>query len=173
MARGAMIAAARRGLYLWAVPARILLFSLDELRSRYPAPGGAGPGGERSGADEPPGDPRRGAAEFRAFRDRLLAAAARAATGPAALSMWWEGTYNGYCLAVGCTPAVALAALDPSEACAVEDERVAPPRPDGVPLARVVPGCAEVARDADGATWEAPFGAPAGHFGAPGIRRGG
>ena len=68
-------------------------------------------------------------------------------------------------------PAGALSALDPSPACALEDERVAPPRADGYPLARVAPGRAEVARDPDGLTCEAPFGAPTGHFGAPGVRR--
>jgi hypothetical protein len=156
-----MIAAARRLLYLWTVPARILLFSLDELRRRWAAPDACGN----------PGDPHLDGAPFRAFRDRLLAAAARAATAPARLSMWWEGTYNGYCLAVGCDPAGALAGLDPSEACPLEDERVGSPHADGHPLARVGPGRAEVARDPDGASWEAPFGAPAGHFGAPGIRR--
>jgi hypothetical protein len=142
------------------VPARILLFSLDELR-RVDAADARGAAG----------DPRLDGAPFRAFRDRLLEAAARAATAPASLSMWWEGTYSGYCLAVACEPSEAVARLDPAEACPLEDERVGPPRADGVPLARVVPGRAEVARDPDGASWEAPFGAPAGHFGAPGIRR--
>ena len=65
----------------------------------------------------------------------------------------------------------ALASLDPSPACPADDERVAPPRPDGYPLARVEPGRAEVARDPDGGTWEAPFGAATGHFAAPGMRR--
>jgi hypothetical protein len=140
-------------------PARILLFSLDELRRRYGrrAPHGA--------------DPRTDTAPFRAFRDALLAAAARAATGPAELSMWWEGTYNGYLLAVAASPPAALAALDPEPACALEAERVSPPRADRYPLARVAPGRAEPARDADGALYEAPFGAPTGHFGAPGVRR--
>jgi len=141
------------------VAARILLFSIDELRRRWGRVAGAG------------GDPRRETAPFRAFREALLAEAARAATAPAALTMWWEGTYNGYCLAVACEPAEALASLAPEAACALEEERVAVPRADGYPLARVVPGRAAVARDAEGATYEAPFGAPTGHFGAPGVRR--
>jgi hypothetical protein len=147
------------GRYLSPVAARILLFALDDLRRRY---------GHlvREG-----GDPRHDAAPFRAFRERLLADAAAAARAPARLSMWWEGTYNGYCLAVACDPPEALAALDPGEACPVEAERLAPPREDGYPLAEVGPGGATVARDREGATFEAPFGAPAGHFGAPGMRR--
>jgi hypothetical protein len=139
--------------------ARVLLFALDELRRRY---------GHRT----PPGaDPRHDGTAFRAFREALLAEAARAATAPATLGWWWEGTYNGYCLAVACEPAEALAGLDPGAACAPEDERLAPARADGYPLGRVVPGRAEVARDGEGAAFEAPFGAPTGHFGAPGARR--
>jgi hypothetical protein len=139
--------------------ARILLFALDELRRRH------------GGAATPGVDPRHDGAPFRAFRDALLAEAARAASGPAVLSMWWEGSFDAYSLAVACEPASALAGLDPGPACALEDERVAPPRPDGYPLARIAPGCAEVAREPDGSTYEAPFGAPTGHFGAPGVRR--
>jgi hypothetical protein len=139
--------------------ARILLFALDELRRRH-------------GSSASPGvDPRHDVAPFRAFRTVLLAEAARAARGPAELSMWWEGSFDAYSLAVSCEPAGGLSTLDPSPACALEEERVAPPRADGYPLARVVPGRAEVARDADGSTCEAPFGAPTGHFGAPGVRR--
>jgi hypothetical protein len=139
--------------------ARILLFSLDELRRRH-------------GARATPGlDPRHDVAPFRAFREALLAEAARAATGPAELSMWWEGSFDAYSLAVSCEPAGALLALDPAAACALDEERVAPPRADGYPLAHVAPGRAEVARDEGGATHEAPFGAPTGHFGAPGMRR--
>ncbi len=139
--------------------ARILLFSLDELRLRYGAlvPAGA--------------DPRHDTAPFRAFRGALLAEAARAASAPADLSMWWEGSFNGYCLAVACTPADALAALSPGLACTLEEERLAAPRADGYPLGRAVPGRAEVARDPEGAAFEAPFGASTGHFGAPGVRR--
>jgi hypothetical protein len=85
--------------------------------------------------------------------------------------MWWEGTYNGYGLAVAAEPADALAALDPSPACPVDAERTAPSRPDAYPLANVAPGRAEVARGSGGETFEAPFGEPTGHFGAPGIRR--
>jgi hypothetical protein len=141
------------------VPARILLFALDDLRARY-------------GARVPPGaDPRSDTAPFRAFRDDLLALAARAASGPCALSMWWEGTYNGYALAVAAEPAEALGAMDPAPACPPDAERVAPVRAGAYPVARVAPGRAEVARGEDGETFEAPFGEPTGHFGAPGIRR--
>ena len=139
--------------------ARILLFALDELRRRH------------GDADTPGVDPRHDVAPFRAFRAALLAEAARVACGPAALTMWWEGSFDSYSLAVSCEPGESLAALAPSAACALEDERVAPPRADGYPLAHVEPGRAEVARDPGGATFEAPFGAPTGHFGAPGMRR--
>ena len=141
------------------MPARILLFALEDLRARF---GGALPEGA---------DPRLDTSPFRAFRAALLDAAARAATAPAELSMWWEGTYNGYFLAVAAEPAAALAALDPAPVCPPDDERVAPPRADRYPLARVEPGRAVVAREPDGATHEAPFGASTGHFGAPGMRR--
>jgi hypothetical protein len=141
------------------VTARILRFALDDLRGRY-------------GALRTPGvDPRADPAPFRAFRAALLDLAARAAAAPAELTFWWEGTFNGYLLAVAAEPAGALAALDPAPACPPEDERVAAPRADRYPLAHVEPGRAVVARDADGAAWEAPFGAPTGHFGAPGVRR--
>lgn len=139
--------------------ARILLFALEELRHRY------------SGRGTPGADPRHDTAPFRAFREDLLAAAARAAVAPATIAMWWEGTYNGYALAVAAEPADALAALDPSPFCPADAERVAPPRADRYPLAVAEPGRAAVARDADGATWEAPFGVATGHFGAPGMRR--
>ena len=108
---------------------------------------------------------------FRAFRAALLQAASRAARAPADLSMRWEGTYNGYRLVVAIAPADALPGLDPAEACPPDDDAVAPAPEQGYPLAHVEPGRAEVARDADGATWEAPFGDVAGHFGAPGMRR--
>ncbi len=140
-------------------PARILLFSLDDLRARY-------------GSLVPEGaDPRADTAPFRAFRAALLSAAADAASAPCALSMWWEGTYNGYALAVAAEPARALRALDPAVACPLEGEREAAPLADRHALADVAPGRAEVARDPDGAAWEAPFGAATGHFGAPGMRR--
>jgi hypothetical protein len=141
------------------VPARILLFALDDLRARYGAlvPAGA--------------DPRTDTAPFRAFRAALLDLAAAAATGPCDLAMWWEGTYNGYALAVAAEPADALGALDPSPACPTDAERVAPPRPGSYPLAHVTPGGAELARGPGGETFEAPFGEATGHFGAPGIRR--
>ncbi len=141
------------------MPARILLFALEDLRSRYAAlvPAGA--------------DPRTDTTPFRAFRAALLEAAARAASARCALSMWWEGTYNGYSLAVAAEPPDALASLDAAGACPIDAERLAPPRPERYPLADVAPGRAEVARDDGGAAWEAPFGVAAGHFGAPGMRR--
>ena len=155
------------------MPARVLLFHLDELRRRF-------------GALVPEGaDPRTDTAPFRAFRDRLLSEAARAARAPVSLSMWWEGSYNGYCLAVAAEPAEALHDLDPERVCATEDQRlerdegaggpphapIARPPRERYPLAEVVPGRAEVARDPDGTSYEAPFGAATGHFGAPGMRR--
>jgi len=141
------------------VPARVLLFSLDELRRRY------------GGLVRPGADPRADTAPFRAFRAALLAAAARGACSPCELTFWWEGTFNGYVLAVAVRPPDALAALDLGEVCPLEDERIAPPPPERQPLASVVPGRAEVAAHDDGSVSEAPFGAAAGHFGAPGIRR--
>jgi hypothetical protein len=155
------------------VPARVVLFHLDELRRRFGAVASQG------------ADPRSDTAPFRAFRDRLLAEAARSARGAASLSMWWEGSYNGYCLAVAAEPAQALQGLRPERVCPPEEERleavpgdggaphapVAGSRRDRYPLAEVVPGRAEVARDPDGTCYEAPFGAATGHFGAPGMRR--
>lgn len=139
--------------------ARILLFSLDDLRRAF-------------GALVPPGaDPRVDTAPFRAFRRALLEAAARSALSRCTLTMWWEGTYNGYALAVALEPPDALGAFDPLAVCPLDGERVAPPRADRYPLADVEPGRAVVARDRDGATFEAPFGAATGHFGAPGMRR--
>jgi hypothetical protein len=139
--------------------ARILLFSLDDLRHRY------------ASLAPSPSDPRIDTSAYRAFRTSLLALAARVAEGRCELSMWWEGTYNGYALAVSIEPPEPLAALDPRPACPLEGERVARPRADRYPLAHVEPGRAEVARDADGGTWEAPFGEATGHFGAPGMRK--
>ena len=138
--------------------ARILLFSLDDLRDRYAefAPAGS--------------DPRADITPFRHFRTALLALAARAADDRCDLSMWWEGTYNGYALAIAIEPPGPLLAFDPRPACPLEAERVAPPRADRYPLAHVEPGRAEVARDPEGGTWEAPFGEATGHFGAPGMR---
>jgi hypothetical protein len=141
------------------VPVRILLYALEELRRAF------------AGAASRGADPRDDTAPFRAFRDRLLAEAARAAKSEAALSMWWEGTYNGYVLAIAIEPADALAGLDPDAPCPSEGERHGTPRSDRHPLAAVGPGRAAVAREADGATWEAPFGAATGHFGAPGLRK--
>jgi hypothetical protein len=139
-------------------PARILLFSLDDLRRRYGSL-------VREGAD-----PLTDTSAFRTFRTALLALAARAASGRCELSMWWEGTYNGYALAVSAEPPEALLALDPGPACPLDGERVAPPRADRYPLAHVEPGRAEVACDPEGGTWEAPLGLATGHFGAPGMR---
>lgn len=139
--------------------ARILLFALDDLRARY-------------GAQLPPGaDPRSDTSPFRAFRAALLDLASGAASGPCELAMWWEGTYNGYALAIAADPASALATLDPSPACPLEAERIALPRTGSYPLARVEPGRAAVARGTGGEVFEAPFGEATGHFGAPGIRR--
>jgi hypothetical protein len=141
------------------VQARILRFALEDLRARY------------AGAASSDLDPRTDPAPFRAFRTALLELAARAATAPAELAMWWDGTYNGYFLAVAIVPPEALAGLDPGPACPPDDDRVAVPRADRYPLAHVEPGRAIVARDAAGASFEAPFGAATGHFGAPGMRR--
>jgi hypothetical protein len=139
--------------------ARILLFALEDLRERY---GAATPAGA---------DPRHDTAPFRAFRAELLAACAAAARAPLSLSMWWEGTYNGYALAVAAEPPGALAELDLSAVCPVDAERVAAPRADRYPLARVATGAADPAPADEGGLWEAPFGEPGGHFGAPGMRR--
>jgi hypothetical protein len=139
--------------------ARLFSFALEELRRRW-------------AALVPPGrDPRVDTTPFRAFRAALLEEASRAARAPADLSMAWEGTYNGYRLVVAVVPADALPGLDPDRACPLDDDAVAQAPPGGYPLAHVEPGRAEVARDADGATWEAPLGDAAGHFGAPGMRR--
>ncbi len=141
------------------MPARILLFALEDLRARH---GGATPAGA---------DPRHDTAAFRAFRTELLHACAAAARAPLSLSMWWEGTYNGYALAVAAEPPEALGDPDLGAACPVEAERLAAPRPDRYPLGRVAPGSAAPAAAEGGGLWEAPFGSPAGHFGAPGMRR--
>jgi hypothetical protein len=143
------------------MPAHIILFALDELRARY---GGLAPAGA---------DPRHDTTPFRSFRSALLDALASTAEREAELSMWWEGGYNGYALAValeqpGAVPDPVAAA---ARACAVDSWRLAPPRRDRYPLGRVGPGRWEVARDAAGYAVEAPFGAPTGHFGAPGMRR--
>jgi hypothetical protein len=139
--------------------ARVLQFGLDELRAAY-------------GHQATPGaDPRHDTAPFRAFRAALLAAAAHAAARPCELSMAWAGTFNGYRLLISIEPPDALPGLDLSSVCAVEQDEVAPARPDRYPLATVEPGRATVTRAADGTTHEAPFGAATGHFGAPGIRR--
>jgi hypothetical protein len=141
--------------------AHILLFSLDELRARY-------------GALVPPGaDPRHDTAPFRAFRAALLEALSAAALEEAALSMWWEGGYNGYALALALEPPDAAPDFEDAaaRACPADASRIARPRRDRYPVARVGRGWSEVVRDAAGASIEAPFGAATGHFGAPGMRR--
>jgi hypothetical protein len=141
------------------VPARVLLFALEDLRRGF-------------GRLVPPGaDPRHDTAPFRAFRRALLDAAAGAAVGPAALTFWWEGSYNGYRLALAVAPPEAIPGAFAEAACPVDEERLALPRQDGYPLAAVAPGAWTLARDEHGAAYEAPFGAPTGHFGAPGVRR--
>jgi hypothetical protein len=141
------------------MPARILLFAIEDLRERY-------------GALTPAGlDPRHDTTAFRAFRTELLRACAAAARAPLSLSMWWEGTYNGYALAVALEPAEALGGADLSAVCPADAERIAAPRADRYPLGRAAPGSAGPAPAEGGGLWEAPFGAPAGHFGAPGMRR--
>jgi hypothetical protein len=141
--------------------ALVLAFALDALREAF------------AGASTPGADPRHDTGPFRAFRAALLSAAARRATAPATLSFWWEGTFNGYALAVAVEPPGAIPDLASAigALCPVESMRVATPRETRYALATVTPGRAEVARDAEGAAHEAPFGAPAGHFGAPGVRR--
>ncbi len=143
--------------------ARILRFDLDDLRHAYGrlVPAGA--------------DPRHDTTPFRAFRAALLQAAAGAAAAPCALDLWWEGTFNGYALAVAVAPPSALPGLTTAALAAAgvpppADERVAPPPADRYPLAHVEPGRATVAPNPDGTTNEAPFGAATGHFGAPGMR---
>jgi len=145
--------------YVPLVPARILLFSLDALRRRH-------------GHLVPPGaDPRLDTTPFRAFRTALLAAVQQGAAEPCDLACWWEGTFNGYALAVSIRPPDALPQLDLAAVCPLEDERVAPPPPERFCLARVEAGRVELLRNEDATLNEAPFGAPTGHFGAPGIRR--
>jgi len=138
-------------------PVRIVRFAVEDLRARHPAAPGV--------------DPRLDAGPFQAFRTALLEAAACAAVGPASLSMWWEGTFNGYALAVAIAPdgAVAPGALE--AACRAEGDRAGEPAGEARPLGTVAPGRAEVARDGSGAAWEAPFGPAGGHFGVPGMRR--
>jgi hypothetical protein len=140
--------------------AGIVLFALDDLRARY------------GGLVAPEADPRHDTSPFRAFRETLLAELARRAHGAADLTMWWEGGYNGYALAVAVDPADAVPDLGAAAAaaCPVDAERVGRPREDRYVLGRVAPGRFEVIRT-DGATFEAPFGAATGHFGAPGMRR--
>lgn len=146
-----------------AVNAVVLGFPLEELRRAF----GAG----AQGTAEPLHD----TTPFRAFRDLLLGAAARTAVAPADLSVFWEGTFNGYVLAVQAWPADAVPGLAgaAAAACGIAPDpvRLAPPWKDGYPLARIQPGGYTLARGEDGLLAEAPFGAPTGHFGAPGMRR--
>jgi hypothetical protein len=141
--------------------AHIVLFALDDLRALHG--GRAGPGA----------DPRHDSAAFRAFRSALLGALAAAARGEAELTMWWEGGFNGYALAVAVEPPESVPDLEGAagRACPVEESRVASPRADRHRLGRVAPGRSDVARDEGGAEVVALFGAPTGHFGAPGMRR--
>jgi hypothetical protein len=144
-----------------APPAQVLLFPLDELRARFGAlvPAGA--------------DPRHDTTPFRAFRSALLEALSSAAEREAELTMWWEGGYNGYALAVALEPPGAVPDAEGASArvCPPDASRLAPPRRDRYPLGRIGPGWSEITLDAGGAAVEAPFGAPTGHFGAPGMRR--
>jgi hypothetical protein len=140
------------------MPARVLLFDLDELRRDF---GGLVPRGA---------DPRSDTTPFRAFRAALLQAAAAAARAPCHLQVAWEGTFNGYGLAVTITPAEALSGPDLAPRLRPAAERVASAAPAGYPLADVASGRATVARNPDGTTNEAPFGVATGHFGAPGMR---
>ncbi len=119
--------------------------------------------------------PRHDTTPFRAFRAALLGVAAAAADGPCDLAVAWAGTFNGYALVVAAEPPAALARLDAAALAAAglpapDDDQVAPPPRDRYPLAHVEPGRATVARNPDGTTNEAPFGAATGHFGAPGMR---
>lgn len=139
------------------VRARIFLFPLDALRSQYPAAGeGRGPGSDTG--------------PFLAFRSRLLAELSPCVQTPAELSAWWEGTYNGYHLAVAVSPPGALSgAFEPESICPLEAERIAPVPRNGYPLARLEPGGWTLAGGEAGETYEFPFGVAAGHFGAPGV----
>jgi len=141
--------------------ALVLLFALEELRRAF---------GERAG---PGGDPRSDTGPFRAFRERLLRAAAGCAAGECRLAMWWEGTFNGYTLALEALPGTALPGFAERAAaeCPVEATRWGEPRAGALPLALVAPGGWRLLPDADGALVELPFGAPTGHFGAPGVLR--
>ncbi|MBI5067977.1 MAG: hypothetical protein HZB56_07035 [Deltaproteobacteria bacterium] len=144
-----------------APEAQVLLLALEELRRAF---------GDRAA---PGTDPRSDTGPFRAFRAALLEAAAGCARGEARLSVWWEGTFNGYALALEVVPGAALPGLAPALAavCPVEAVRTALPRPDALPLALVGPGAARLLADEAGARVELPFGAPTGHFGAPGVLR--
>jgi hypothetical protein len=141
--------------------ALVILFALESLRAAHGSRG------------DPGAEPREDTLPFRAFRERLLRASAASAVAEAELSMWWEGTFNGYALAVQAIPAGALPGLEraAASACPVEGVRLAPPRRDGYPLARVGPGSAALLRGPDGSLVEAPFGEGGGHFAAPGMRR--
>lgn len=144
-----------------AVLGCILLFALDELRARY-------------GHLTPPGsDARHDTAAFRAFRTALLGALAPAAQRSAQLSMWWEGGFNGYALAVAIDPHDAVPGCEEvaARAARVEESRVDLPRRDSYPMARLTPAAWEIARDDKGWSVEAPFGSATGHFGAPGMKK--
>src|SRR5690606_16968182 len=124
---------AEEGLDVTEQRALVLAFSLDDLRRTF-------------GGSTPPGaDPRHDTAPFRSFRAALLEAAARSATGRAALSFWWEGTFNGYALAVAVEPPDAVAGLaqEIEAVCPIESMRVATPRATRYALATVTPARAE------------------------------
>ncbi len=141
--------------------AQIVLFALDELRARY---------GQLARPDT---DPRVDTAPFRGFRAALLDVLAKSARGAADVTMWWEGGFDGYSLALAIEPADAVPDIERTvaTACPLDAARVAPPRRDRYPLAHIAPGAWDLAHDDGGAVVEAPFGAPTGHFGAPGMRR--
>jgi hypothetical protein len=143
------------------VASLVLLFALDELRSRY---GHCTPAGV---------DARQDTTAFRVFRATLLDALAAVAIAPAELSMWWEGGFDGYSLAVAIDPADAVPDGEAAAAiaCSVDDSRVGLAWPDRYLLAHIQDRTWNVARDDEGAAAEAPFGAATGHFGAPGMRR--
>ena len=141
--------------------ALVLLFALEELRSTFGYRGAPG------------ADPRGDAGPFRAFREAILGAASGCARGEVRLGVWWEGTFNGYALALQAVPAAALSGLGEAarRLCPVEVVRRTAPRAEALPLALVAPGAWRLLRDEQGCLVELPFGAATGHFGAPGVIR--
>ena len=98
--------------------ALVLAFALEDLRRSF---GAAAPAGA---------DPRHDTSPFRAFRHALLRVLARRASSAGTVSFWWEGTFNGYALAVSIEPhdAVGDVVSDVEAICPVESMRVATPR---------------------------------------------